>query len=120
MVRSPLSGLKIQAMPRPRAAHCTHPWPGVVIRLMTKSIARIRGPVNRNFTALIVRSGSSILDGPLLYLRKRPPGSSRGPATPTQGPHGQTHEHGRGHDGEHHQAVIVEPAVDRAQKPQRL
>jgi hypothetical protein len=36
-----------QAIPIPRAAHWTHQCPGEVIQLMTKSITRIAGPMNR-------------------------------------------------------------------------
>src|SRR4051794_36341866 len=42
--------LSTHAMPMPSAAHCTHQWPGDVIRLMTKRNAKMIGPVNRNFT----------------------------------------------------------------------
>src|SRR5947207_15742262 len=43
------------AIPIPSAAHCTHHSPGDVIRLMTNSRTRIKGPVNRNLKAFAVR-----------------------------------------------------------------
>jgi hypothetical protein len=52
------SRLKHQAMPRPSAGHCTHQWPGEVIRLMMTRNSRISGAVNRNLTA---RSVSTIV-----------------------------------------------------------
>ena len=60
-VRSTLNSARNHAMPMPRAAHCTHQWPGEVIRLMTKSSARMNGALNRKPTDLIVRNpGPSI------------------------------------------------------------
>jgi hypothetical protein len=41
-----------------RAGHWTHQCPGDVMTLITASIARISGPVNRNFTACRVLHGS--------------------------------------------------------------
>ena len=48
--------LSTHAMPMPKAAHWIHQRPGEVIRLMTNRNARIRGPMNRNFTARKVRT----------------------------------------------------------------
>src|SRR6185503_18143406 len=45
------SRLTIQAMPIPRAAHCTHQSPGEVIALTMNRNTRITGPMKRNLTA---------------------------------------------------------------------
>jgi hypothetical protein len=39
-------------MPIPSAGHCTHQWPGEVIRLMTTRKSRISGPLNRKLMDL--------------------------------------------------------------------
>ena len=35
------------AMPRPRAAHCTHQWPGDVITLITSRMSRMSGALDQ-------------------------------------------------------------------------
>ena len=54
------SSAKTQAIPMPRAAHWTHQWPGDVTRLMTNSIARMNGALNRNPTDFNVREPGTI------------------------------------------------------------
>jgi hypothetical protein len=51
MARITRNRLTNHAIPSPSAAHCTHQWPGEVMRLITNNIARISGAMNRNFTA---------------------------------------------------------------------
>lgn len=52
---------KTHAMPIPSAAHLNHHWPGVVIKLMKKSMTRMKGAVNKN---LIERAVFNIREVP--------------------------------------------------------
>ena len=69
----------IQANPIPRAAHCTHQWPGDVIRLTTTRNARIARPHEQEF------DGTHSFDHgrPLENLTKSRSGSSDQPLSST-------------------------------------
>src|SRR6185436_1677111 len=60
-----------QAMPIPSAAHCTHQCPGLVMRLITKSMTSRNGPRKRNRIARTV-----------LNMARNPPAASYARARP--------------------------------------